>query len=80
MIIPETATACKDLPPSFGSADDTIPGGMFGNYILHGKPPWGLSSSMEAVRDQKEDVPNDFPDPYSRSDSDYFIYKILINF
>ena len=47
----------------FSSQDDIILDLIFGQFKPTGKLPFELPSSMEAVLQQKEDVPYDSKDP-----------------
>ena len=49
-----------DLLPPFNPALLDV---VFGNFNPNGKLPVEMPSSMEAVRNQKEDVPYDSKDP-----------------
>jgi beta-glucosidase len=62
-VIPEIASAAKGLTGNFGVSDDALLDVLFGNYKPEGHLPFELPSSMEAVRNQKEDVPYDSKDP-----------------
>jgi beta-glucosidase len=62
-VIPEISQYAKALFVSYGSSDAALLDVVFGKYKPHGHLPIELPSSMEAVRNQKEDVPYDTKDP-----------------
>lgn len=62
-VIPEIAEASKGLIADFGANDGAILDIIFGKFSPQGKLPVELPSSMEAVKNQKEDVPFDSEDP-----------------
>lgn len=62
-VIPEIAAASKGLLADFGANDEALLDVVFGKFNPHGKLPVEMPSSMEAVRNQKEDVPYDSKDP-----------------
>ena len=62
-VIPEISAAAKGLIADFGASDAAILDVIFGKYKPGGHLPIELPSSMEAVRNQKEDVPYDSKDP-----------------
>jgi beta-glucosidase len=62
-VIPEISAASKGLFASFGADDNALLDIVFGNYNPKGKLPIEMPSSMEAVRNQKEDMPYDSKDP-----------------
>jgi len=62
-VIPEISAASKGLFASFGASDEAFLDVVFGNFNPQGKLPIEMPSSMEAVRNQKEDVPYDSKDP-----------------
>jgi beta-glucosidase len=62
-VIPEIADKCAGLIVNFGATDSVILEAIFGKFSPTGKLPVELPSSMEAVRNQKEDVPYDSKDP-----------------
>jgi beta-glucosidase len=62
-VIPEIAQHSRALIADFGSQDDVLLDLVFGVFQPEGKLPFELPSSMEAVRNQKEDVPHDSKDP-----------------
>ena len=62
-VIPEIAAEAAGLLGVFGVTDDIALEAVFGRFSPTGKLPFELPSSMEAVRNQKEDVPYDSKDP-----------------
>jgi beta-glucosidase len=62
-VIPEIAAACKGLLADFGANDEAVLDVVFGKFSPQGKLPVEMPSSMEAVRNQKEDVPYDSGSP-----------------
>ncbi len=62
-VIPEIAAGSKALVADFGAGDAAVLDVIFGKAAPEGKLPFELPSSMEAVRNQKEDVPHDTVDP-----------------
>jgi beta-glucosidase len=58
-VIPEIAAASKGLIANYGSNDKALLDIVFGDFNPQGKLPVELPSSMEAVRQQKEDLPYD---------------------
>jgi beta-glucosidase len=62
-VIPEIAAASKALIGSFSSPDEALLDVIFGNFNPRGKLPFELPFSMEAVRNQMEDVPYDSKNP-----------------
>jgi beta-glucosidase len=62
-VIPEIAAASKGLLADFGASDDALLDVVFGKFNPQGKLPVELPSSMEAVRNQKEDLPYDSEKP-----------------
>ncbi|MEL7249292.1 MAG: glycoside hydrolase family 3 N-terminal domain-containing protein [Bacteroidota bacterium] len=62
-ILSEIAVASSALIADFNSQDDIIFGMLFGDFAPEGKLPFELPSSIEAVENQKEDVPYDSTDP-----------------
>jgi beta-glucosidase len=62
-VIPEINTAAKGLLADFGASDAAVLDVIFGKAKPGGKLPFELPSSMEAVRNQKEDLPYDSKDP-----------------
>jgi beta-glucosidase len=62
-VIPEIAAASKALLADFGASDQALCEVLFGKAKPGGKLPFELPSSMEAVRNQKPDVPRDSENP-----------------
>jgi len=62
-VIPEISANAKGLFASFGSDDRAVLDVVFGKYKPGGHLPIEMPSSMEAVRNQKEDMPYDSKDP-----------------
>jgi len=62
-VIPEIAQACAGLLVTFSVTDRVVLDAIFGKFSPTGKLPIEMSSSMEAVRAQKEDVPCDSENP-----------------
>jgi len=62
-VIPEISAAAKGLLADYGASDAAVLDVIFGKASPGGKLPFELPSSMEAVRNQKEDVPYDSKDP-----------------
>jgi beta-glucosidase len=62
-VIPEISKEAKGLFVNFGASDAALLDVIFGKAKPEGKLPFELPSSMEAVRNQKEDVPYDSKDP-----------------
>jgi len=62
-VIPEIASASKGLFADFGANDEAFLDVVFGKFNPQGKLPVEMPSSMEAVRNQKEDVPYDSGNP-----------------
>ena len=62
-VIPEISAASKGLLADFGASDAAVLDVVFGKFKPGGHLPIELPSSMEAVRNQKEDVPYDSKDP-----------------
>jgi len=62
-VIPEISANAKALIANFGSNDRALLDVVFGKYKPEGHLPIELPSSMEAVRNQKEDMPYDSKDP-----------------
>lgn len=65
-VIPEIAAASKALLANFGACDEALLDIIFGKVSPSGKLPFEMPSSMEAVRNQKEDVPYDSENPLFR--------------
>lgn len=62
-VMPEISKACKALVANYGASDAAVLDVMFGKARPEGKLPFELPSSMEAVRNQKEDLPRDSKNP-----------------
>jgi beta-glucosidase len=62
-VIPEISAASKALLAEYGASDKAVLNIIFGTAHPEGKLPFELPSSMEAVRNQKTDVPYDSEDP-----------------
>ncbi len=62
-VIPEIAEKSAALLANFGASDEAVLDVIFGKFEPHGKLPFELPSSMDAVRKQKEDVPHDSENP-----------------
>ena len=62
-VIPEISATAKGLLADFGASDAAVLDVIFGKYKPGGHLPIELPSSMEAVRNQKEDVPYDSENP-----------------
>jgi beta-glucosidase len=58
-VIPEIAAKASSLLANYGSSDAALLDVIFGKAKPEGKLPFELPSSMEAVKNQKEDVPYD---------------------
>jgi beta-glucosidase len=62
-VIPEIASASKALIADYGASDKSVCETLFGNMQPSGRLPFELPVSMEAVRNQKTDVPYDSEEP-----------------
>ncbi len=62
-VVPEIAQAAKALIADYGASDQSVCEVLFGNASPKGKLPFELPSSMEAVKNQKTDVPYDSENP-----------------
>ena len=62
-VIPEITYAATALIANYGASDKSVCEVLFGNTAPQGKLPFELPSSMEAVRNQKTDVPYDSENP-----------------
>lgn len=62
-VIPEISANAKGLLANYGASDAALLDVIFGKAKPEGKLPFELPSSMEAVRNQKEDLPYDSKDP-----------------
>lgn len=62
-VFPEINAKAKAVLADFGASDAAVMDVIFGKAKPGGKLPFELPSSMEAVRNQKEDLPYDSKDP-----------------
>ena len=62
-VIPEISNAAAGLIADFGAEDDVILDIVFGKANPQARLPFELPSSMEAVQNQKEDLPYDSENP-----------------
>ena len=62
-VIPEISELSEGLLVNFGANDEAILDVIFGRHNPSGKLPFELPSSMENVRNQKEDMPYDSNNP-----------------
>ncbi len=62
-VIPEINAAAKGLFGEYGASDEAVLDVVFGKANPRGKLPFELPSSMDAVRNQKPDVPYDSEQP-----------------
>lgn len=62
-VIPEISAKAKGLLADFGASDAAVLDVIFGKAKPEGRLPIELPSSMDAVRNQKEDVPYDSKNP-----------------
>lgn len=62
-VFPEINAAAKVVIADFGANDAALMDVIFGKAKPEGKLPFELPSSMDAVRNQKEDLPYDSKDP-----------------
>lgn len=62
-VMPEIAERSAGLLGEFGASDSAVLDVLFGRFKPAGKLPFELPSSMEAVRNQKEDLPHDSVNP-----------------
>jgi beta-glucosidase len=62
-VIPEISQSSKALIANYGASDAALMDVLFGKYKPGGHLPIELPSSMDAVRNQKEDMPYDSKDP-----------------
>jgi len=65
-VIPEISGMAKALLAEYGASDTAVLDVLFGKAKPEGKLPFELPSSMEAVRNQKTDVPYDSENPLYR--------------
>ena len=63
LVIPEISAKARGLLADFGASDAAVLDVIFAKSKPGGKLPFELPSSMEAVRNQKEDLPHDSKDP-----------------
>ncbi len=62
-VIPEIANAATALIANYGASDKSVCEVLFGKTSPKGKLPFELPSSMQAVKNQKTDVPYDSEKP-----------------
>ena len=62
-VIPEINAAAKALICEYGASDEAVLNIIFGKANPEGKLPFELPSSMEAVQNQKADLPYDSANP-----------------
>lgn len=62
-VFPEINAAAKAVFADYGASDNALMDVIFGKANPEGKLPFELPSSMEAVKNQKEDVPYDSKNP-----------------
>lgn len=62
-VIPEVTNAATALIANYGASDQSVCEVLFGNTAPQGKLPFELPSSMQAVENQKTDVPYDSENP-----------------
>ncbi len=62
-VFPEINAAAKAVIGEYGADDAAVMNVIFGKAKPQGKLPFELPSSMEAVRNQKEDLPHDSENP-----------------
>ena len=62
-VIPEITNASRALIANYGASDKSVCEVLFGNTAPQGKLPFELPSSMQAVENQKTDVPYDSENP-----------------
>lgn len=62
-VFPEINEASAAVIADYGASDASILAVIFGKHQPEGKLPFELPSSMEAVRNQKEDLPYDSKNP-----------------
>ena len=62
-VIPEISAAAQALLADYGASDEAVLDVIFDAAQPEGKLPFELPSSMEAVRNQKPDLPHDSDSP-----------------
>ena len=62
-VIPEIAQASAALIANYGASDKSVCEVLFGNIAPQGKLPFELPSSMQAIENQKTDLPYDSENP-----------------
>ena len=62
-VITEINAAAKGVIADYGASDAAVLDVIFGKSKPQGKLPFELPSSMDAVRNQKEDLPYDSKSP-----------------
>ena len=62
-VLPEINAAAAALLGEYGASDSAVLNVIFGKTHPAGKLPFELPSSMEAVRNQKADLPQDSDNP-----------------
>ena len=62
-VIPDITASASALIANYGASDQSVCEVLFGNVSPKGKLPFELPSSMEAVRNQKADLPYDSENP-----------------
>lgn len=62
-VLPEINTAAIAVIGEYGASDEAVMNVIFGKASPEGKLPFELPGSMEAVRNQKEDLPHDSENP-----------------
>ena len=62
-VIPEINAGCAALLANFGANDAAVLDVIFGRFTPNGRLPFEIPSSLEAVRNQKEDLPYDSENP-----------------
>jgi len=62
-VIPEISESAWALLGEYGASDTAVLDVIFGKANPEGRLPFELPSSMEAVRNQKADVPHDSENP-----------------
>jgi beta-glucosidase len=62
-VIPEISKLSEGLLADFGASDEALLDIIFGKFNPTARLPFEMPSSMEAVRNQKEDLPFDSKNP-----------------